>query len=206
VCEDQVERPRHLGEIERIDEETRVADLPPPAAAHEAPKLLFGGPSLPRGLLLEGAEGSQLALSADDLFDGGGAESADQLVLQVCVAGVETQLLHLDAREAGAEAGPLETAPEVVLFSGVIEARQPDVEPLRAEVTQEPSDGLRTPNRHNGDALSAEVPPTTLGKRFERALVADPLDEHDRARVDACGARMYLLLVHNQIFTVPCDD
>ena len=51
-----VQRPRHLGEIKRIDEQARVSDLPAAAATHEAPKLLLIGPSLPRGLLLEGAE------------------------------------------------------------------------------------------------------------------------------------------------------
>jgi len=64
----QVKRPRHLGEIERFDEQTRVSDLPPAAAAHEAPKLLLNSPSLPCRLLLEGAEGSKLSLSVDDLF------------------------------------------------------------------------------------------------------------------------------------------
>jgi hypothetical protein len=43
----QVKRPRHLGEIKRLDEQTRVPDLPAAAAAHEAPKLLLIGPSLP---------------------------------------------------------------------------------------------------------------------------------------------------------------
>jgi hypothetical protein len=31
----QVKRPRHLGEIKRLDEQTRVPDLPAAAAAHE---------------------------------------------------------------------------------------------------------------------------------------------------------------------------
>jgi hypothetical protein len=186
----QVERPRHLGEIKRLDEQTRVSDLPPAAAAHEAAKLLLGGPSLPRGLLLEGAEGPKLTLSLNDLFHGGGTESADQLFLQVCVARVETQPFHLDAREVGAVAGPLETAPEVALLCGVIETRQPDVEPLRAEQIQEPSYGLRTPNWHNGNPLSVKIPASALSERFERALVADPFNEHDRTRVDACGRRV----------------
>jgi hypothetical protein len=185
-----VKRPRHLGELKRVDEQTRVSDLPPPAAAHEAPKLLFGGPSLPRSLLLEGAEGPKLTLSVNDLFHGGGTKSADQLFLQVCVARVETQPFHIDAREVGAEAGPLKSAPEVALLGGVIETRQPDVEPLRAEKIQEPFYGLRTPNWHNGNPFSVEIPTTALSERFERALVADPFNEHDRTRVDACGQRV----------------
>ena len=179
--------PRNLSPL---DEQARVSDLPSAAAAHEAPKLLLGGPSLPSGLLLEGAEGPKLTLSVNDLFHAGGAESADQLLLQVCVARVETQPFHLDLREVGAEAGPLQSAPEVALLCGVIETRQPDVEPLRAEQIQEPSDRLRTPNRHNGDPLSVKIPTTALSERFERALVADPFNEHDRTRVDACGQRL----------------
>jgi hypothetical protein len=187
MSEYQVKRPRHSVEIERIDEQTRVSDLPPASATHETPKLLLGGPSLPGSLLLERAEGPKLTLSVDDPFHGGGTESADQLVLQVCDAHVEPLPLHLGASEVGAEAGPLETAPELALLSGVTETRQPDVKPLRAEQIQEPSYGLRTTNWHNGDALGFEIPATALGERFERALVADPFDEHDRTRVDACG-------------------
>jgi hypothetical protein len=180
----QIKRPRHLGEIERIDEQTRVSDLPAAAAAHEAPKLLLNGPSLPRRLLLEGAEGSKLSLSVNDLFHGGGTKSADQLVLQVYDAHVETESFHIGASEVGAQAGPLETAPEVALLCGVAEARQLDVKALRAEQIQEASDGLRTPNRHDGDALSAKIPPTALSQRFERPLVADPFNKHDRTCVE----------------------
>ena len=36
--------------------------------------------------------------------------------------------------------------------------------------------GLRTPNRHHGNALRAKIPTTALGERFERALVADPFN------------------------------
>jgi hypothetical protein len=68
VSEYAVERPRHLAEVERIDEQPRVSDLPAAAAAHEAPELLLSGPSLPRGLFLEGAERSKITMSVDDLF------------------------------------------------------------------------------------------------------------------------------------------
>jgi hypothetical protein len=185
----QVKRPRNLGEIQRIDKQTRVPDLPPAAAAHEAPKLLFSGPSLPRRLLLEGAEGSKLTLCVDDLFHGGGTESADQLVLQVCDTDVETQPFHIDASEVGPEAGPLETAPEVVLLCGVAETCQSGVRPVRAEPIQEASYGLRTPNRHNGNTLGAKIPTTALSERLERDLVADSFNEHNRTRVDTCGRR-----------------
>jgi hypothetical protein len=179
-----------LLEIKRLDEQTRVSDLPPAAAAHEAPKLLLSGPSLPRRLLLQGTERSKLTLSVDDLLHGGGTESADQLVLQVCDAHIETESFHIDASEVGAEAGPLETAPEVALLCGVTEARHPDVKRLRAEQIQEASYRLRTPNRHNGNALSVKIPTTALSERFEREPVADPFNEHDRTQVDACGQRV----------------
>jgi len=142
----QVERPRHLGEIERIDEQARVSDLPAAAAAHEAPKLLLIAPPSPRRLLLEGAKRFKLALTVNDPFHGGGTESADQLVLQICDAHEETQPFHLDASEVGAEARPLETAPEVAFLPGVTETGEPDVKPHGAKQIHEPSYGLRTPN------------------------------------------------------------
>jgi hypothetical protein len=185
-----VKRPRHLGELKRLDEQTRVSDLPPPAAAHEAPKLLLLSPALPGSLLLEGAEGPKLTLGVNDPFHGGGTESADQLFLQVCVARVETQVFHIDARKVGAEAGALKTAPEGALLCGVIETRQPDAEPLRAEHVQEPFYGLRTPNWHNGNPLGVKIPATATSERFERALVADPFNQHYRTRSDACGQRL----------------
>ena len=148
--------------------------------AHEAPKLLLIGASLLRRLLLERAERSKLTLSVNDLFHGGGTEGSDQLVLQVCDAHVETERFHVSAGELGAEAGPLETAPEMALFPGVTEARQSHIEPLRAEEIQEASDVHRTPNRNDGDAFSAKVPTMALSYRFERKLVADPFNKHDR--------------------------
>ena len=179
-----VERPRHLAEIERLDEQARVADLPAAAAAHPTLKLLLSRPSLPGGLLLQGAERSKVSLSLGDLLHGPRAEGADQLVFQIGDAHVETQPFHLGAREVDAEAGSLETTPEVALLSRVAETRQPDVEPTGAEQLEESSYGLRTPDRHDGDALSVEVPATAFSERFEGVLVTDPLDEHycSRAR------------------------
>jgi hypothetical protein len=175
-----LQRPRHFGESQGVDEQTRVFDLPAAAAAHEAPKLLLIRPSLPRRLLLEGAEGSKVSLGVNDVFHGGGTESADQLVLQVCDAHVETKSFHLVASEVGAESGPLETAPEFALLCGVTETRQPDVKPLRAEHIQEAAYGLRTSHWDDGNALSVEIPTTALGERFERELVADPFNQYDR--------------------------
>ena len=185
-----VERPRHLAEIERLDEQTRVSDLPAPAATHEAPKLLLLRPSLPSGLLLKRSKRSKVSLSVDDLFHGGGTESADQLVLQVCDAHVETESFHIGASQVGAEASPRKTALELALLCGVTETRQSYVEPLRAEQIQESSYGLRTSDCHYGNALGGEISTTTLSERFDRALVADPFNEHERTGGDTCGRRV----------------
>jgi hypothetical protein len=68
MSKDPVERPGHLGGVERIDEQLGVSDLPATAAAHETPKLLLGSPSSPLRLLLERPEASKVALSVNNLF------------------------------------------------------------------------------------------------------------------------------------------
>jgi len=173
-----VERPRHSIEIERLDEEARVADLSPAAAAHEAPKLLLGGPPFPRRLLLEGAEGPEVSVRLDDLLHSRGAERADQLILQIRDAHVEAQPLHVGTSEAGAESGPIEAAPELSLLCVVVETCHPDVMPLRPVQLEELSDCLGAADRHDGDALCFQVAAAALGERFERDLVADSFDEH----------------------------
>ena len=111
--------------------------------------------------------------------------SADELVLQVCHAHVEAQLLHLDASQIGAEACPLEPAPEVTFLSGVTKAGELDIEPLWAELLQESPDRLRASDRHNGDALCFEISAPPRGERLDRVSVADAFDENDRTGVDA---------------------
>src|SRR6266404_5278779 len=54
------ERPRYAGRIQRLDEQARIADLPAVGAAHETSQLRFDSPPSPRGLLLEGAERSEV--------------------------------------------------------------------------------------------------------------------------------------------------
>ena len=124
-----VQGTRHAIEIQRLDEQGGPGlDLAAAPGSHEAPELFLCPPASPRGLLLEGAERCELTLSVDDPFDGGGAEAADQLVLEVCLAHVEAESLHVGASEVGAEPGPLERAMEVALLPGVAETRQLDVE------------------------------------------------------------------------------
>ena len=148
-----VERPRHSLEIERLDEEARVADLPPASTAHEAPKLLLGGPPFPRRLPLEGAEGPKVSVRFDDLLHLRGTERADQLVLQIRDAHVEAQPFHVGTSEAGAESGPIETAPELALLCVVVETGHPDVMPLRPVQLEELSDCLGASDRYDGNAL-----------------------------------------------------
>jgi hypothetical protein len=187
-----VEWRRHLREIQRLDEQPCVPDLPAAAAAHEAPKLLLSRAASPRGLLLECAKRAEVTFSLNDLFHGGGADGTDQLVLQVCRADEEAQPLHAGPSEPAAEAGPLETAPEVSLLSGIAETGQPDVQPARAEQVQELSDGLGASDRDNGDPLGIEVATTALSQGLQRALVAQSLDKHSSPRaagVVQCSSR-----------------
>ena len=115
---------------------------------------------------------------SDDLLHDRDAERPDQLVLQVGYAHEEAQSLHLGSSEAVAEPGALEAAPEVALFAGVTEAGQPRVEPAGPEPLQKPADGLRAPDRNDGDALGVERSTAAPGKRLERALVARSFDQH----------------------------
>jgi hypothetical protein len=177
-----VERPRHLGEIQRLDEQPCVPNLSTAAAADEAPELLISWATSPRGLLLQCAKRSKVTLSLNDLFHGDGTQGADQLVLQVGRAYEEAQPLHVDASEPGAEAGPLETAPEVSLLPGVADTGQPDVQPARPEQVQELSDRLRAPDGHNRNPLSMKVATTALGQSLQRTSVAQSLNQHNGTR------------------------
>ena len=107
--------------------------------------------------------------------------AADQLVLQVGVADVEAEPLHLGTREVGAEAGLFETAPEVGLLPASQRPASSDVAPLRAELPEEPPDRLGATHRDDGDALGVEVAFAPGGEGLEREPVAEPLDQHDGA-------------------------
>jgi hypothetical protein len=187
MSKDTIERPRHARELQRVDQQPRVSHLPAAVGADEAPKLRLAAPSLPGRLLLERAERSQLTLSLDDMFHTGGTKAADQLVLQVGDAHIEAECLHVALTEVGAEAGPLQTAPEVGLLTGVTQARQPDVQAPRTEQLQEVSDVPGTAHWHHGNARSGKIATTARSERLERGLVAGPLNEHNRLWVDAWG-------------------
>jgi hypothetical protein len=153
-------------------------------------------PSLPRSLLLQRAERPEVAVSVDDLLDDSCAECADQLVLEIRVAHVEAQALHVGACEVGTEAGALESPPELALLSGVTESRQRDVEAARAEPGEEAADRLRTADRHDADALGGEIAAVALGERLERDTVADSFDEHD------CTGRFHVPYLRSAVVTI----
>src|SRR5215218_9519989 len=156
-----VQRPRNAAWSKRADERThrRLPSL----AAEPAVKLRFRGSSPPRGLLLEGAKRSELAVSVDHLFHRVRAEGADQLVLQVGHADVEAERLHVGSGQAGPEAGSFQSPLEEAFLGGVTETGQLDVEPSRAEALDEAPDRLRTSDRHDREALGGEVPTASLG-------------------------------------------
>jgi putative polysaccharide biosynthesis protein len=184
VGEHLVERARHPFEVERLDEQARVADLPRRPAPEEAPELAFHRAAAPGGLLLERSEGAELSLGVDDALDRRGAESPDQLVFEIGHADVEAELLQFAARTDGAEAGTLEAAPEVPLLSVVAETGEPEIEPAGAESLQVATDRLRASDRDDGDSLALQVVAAAPGERLEGFLVAAPLHEHDGARRD----------------------
>ena len=68
MSKDPIKRTGHLAEVERVDQQLGVSDLPATPAAHETPKLLLSGPSSPLGLLLERPEASKIAVRFNHLF------------------------------------------------------------------------------------------------------------------------------------------
>src|SRR5437764_8835188 len=97
--EDEVERPRHVGEIECFDYVACIADLSTAAAPHEAAELLLERLSTPLGLLLQRAQPSEISVCLDHVQYDRWAKGADQLVLEVRDTDVKTERLHLGARE-----------------------------------------------------------------------------------------------------------
>jgi hypothetical protein len=180
-----VQRPWYSGEVQVIDKRLCVLALPAADGAHEAPQLLLDVPLLLGWLFLEDTECPQVALGVDDLLHGGGTERADQLLFQVGDAHVETERLHVGASEVAAETCSLQGARKVAFLSGVTQARQSDVEPLRTQQIQESADAGRTSERDDGDALHTEGAAVTRSQRFERDLVADPFNEYGRAQSGA---------------------
>jgi len=177
VLEHGVERARDLVCVERVNEESPVAHL---AVRHEPPELLLVRTVPVRLLLLVRAERAKLSLLGEEPLDGIGAEGPDQLVLEVGVAHVEPEPLHVGSREVGAEAGALERPAEAALFAGVAQPGEPHPPVLERQPGQERPERLRAADRDDGDALRGEVAPAPFRERFQRGAVAQPLDDDDR--------------------------
>src|SRR5262245_35234280 len=89
VSEHALERVRDSIEIESLDEQVRVPDLPPAAASQPTTQLILDRSPLPRSLLLERPERTQIAFRFGDLLHPLDTDGADQLVLQVFDADIE---------------------------------------------------------------------------------------------------------------------
>ena len=83
---------RRCGLGHRLDEEAGVRDLVAAAAGEEAAQLLDQGAVALGGLVLQAPERGELALRGHHGEDRVGAEAADQLVLEVAAADLETAL------------------------------------------------------------------------------------------------------------------
>src|SRR4029453_17482135 len=178
--EDPVKGPGHGEGVEGAGEQPRVAELAAAARAQEAVELLLKAAVPLGGLALQGPERPELALGGDDALGGGGAEAADQLVLQVGDAHIEPGRLQPGPAWASPEAGPLQPEPDVALLAGVTEAGQLEPQPAGTVPLQVAADVPGPAHGDHADALGGEVAASALGDGLERDLVADPFDEHHR--------------------------
>src|SRR4051794_15337629 len=183
VLQNEIEWPGHLRELERVDQQARVTDFSPAAAAHETAELLAERPTAPLRLLLERPERSEIAVRRDDALHGVAPQSANQFVLEIGLADVEAERLHAFACDLCAEGAALEPAAELAFLAGVAEPRERQTEPTRPVEVERAADRLRAADRHDGDAFGGEVAAAARGQRLERDAVADPFDEDDGARV-----------------------
>jgi hypothetical protein len=175
---DAVEWSRDASEVESLDEQARVLDLPARAASHEAAKLLLSRASLPLRLLLEGAERADVAVSRENVFDRGDAEGPNQLGLEIGLAHVEAEFFHFGASEIGAQAGALESMSELGLLASVAEAGESHVAGFQIQAIEEPADPVGASDRNDRNTFGLQVLATACGERFDRDFVADSLDDH----------------------------
>lgn len=180
VSEDAVQRARHPVELKSPNEQRGVPCLPTAPGAHETPELVLDRSPPLRGLPLEDSERGEFPLRLYHDLYGLRPEGTDQLVLQVGIAHVEAEGLHVCAGDVRTETGPFETSPEVALLRGVAEPGQRDVRSPRTESFKEAAGVLRAADRHDRDAFRLEISPAAPSERFERVLVTDTFDEHNR--------------------------
>ena len=107
----------------------------------------------------------------NDFLDRGGSERADQLVLQVGVADVEPERLHIRAIEVRAEPRSFQAAPEVALFARVA---QPGDALAWRDRTQRAADRLSTADRTIVTPSPDNVPPQPPCERPSATLSLMP--------------------------------
>lgn len=131
------------------------------------------GPSPLCGHVREALQRPELAGARDDRLGGVRAERADQLVLEVGVAGEEVRRRY---------AGRREPAPHDRLRGSVVQTRDVDAQPLRPVAQRERPDVGDAAHRHDRHALLGEGAAEPRGERLQRDPVAVPFDEDDRPR------------------------
>ena len=107
-------------------------------------------------------------------------ERADQLVLEVDNADVETQRLHVETGKVGAEPGSFEASLEVTYFSFVTEAGHPHPKAFGAlQVIQELSQARRAAHRHDGNTLIFKISSMAFRQGVEGHLIAYTFDQQN---------------------------
>ena len=177
--EDAIERSRNMVEIERLHEQAGVANLAASAAAHEPPKLLHGGAVAPRRHLLERSKPAEVVVSVEDLFDARRAERTDQLLLEIRDADVEPEVLHVRARELGAETGALERLSEDPLLGGIAKTREAPAILLCNELLEERPDAMCASEALDPNARGRKLQAAPPCERFDCDLVTLPFNDHD---------------------------
>jgi hypothetical protein len=177
--EQQVQRSRNAVEVERLDHQRRVSDLPG-TASEEAPKLSLDRSVVPLRLLLEGSERRELSARLEHRLDAGGAERPDQLALEIGLADEEAERLEVLARAGRPDAPALERPSEWHKLANVAKTRRSHA--VR-EIAQEPADRVGSSDRQDLHILGGEVAPEPTRERLDRSLVARAFDEYDPACV-----------------------
>src|SRR6478735_11196810 len=179
VREERGEGSRDALELQGLDEQWRVPDLPG-ATSEEATKLILHRTVVPSRLLLERPERREFSAPLQNGLDAYRAERADQLTLEIGSANVEAELLELRLCARGRDPDPLQPAPERADLPLVAEARHADV---LHEPAQHAADRVCAPDGDKLDALALQVVAAAPCQRLERRPVARPFDEDEPADV-----------------------
>ena len=130
-------------------------------------------------LFLVSAERADLALRLEQVLHRLRTQCARQLILQVDFACIEAKSLEVGAREARAEAGSSESASEVALFRGVVEASETHTEPRGPVSLEEAAEVPVAAHRHHRHAFRIEVVAPPPGECPHSCSVARSFYEHD---------------------------